>query len=142
MKRISCLLLALLLCGCARIRPPKGVKPITRTIETTGYCKCGKCCGWHRKWGRPISNSTGKPKKVGRTASGRTARRGTIAADTRKYPFGTIMYVDGYGYGRVEDRGGAIKGERIDLFFSSHRQAIKWGRKKVKVKIWFLKKNS
>ena len=36
---------------------------------------------------------------------GRRARLGTIAADTRRYPFGTIMYVPGYGYGRVEDRG-------------------------------------
>lgn len=76
------------------------------------------------------------------TASGRTARKGTIAADTRKYPFGTIMYIDGYGWGRVEDRGGAIKGEKIDLFFPSHRQAVKWGRRTVKVKIWPAQKKS
>ena len=136
MRLTACLLVLISLCGCARIRPPRGVEPEVRMIETTGYCRCGKCCGWHRRWGRPIDNASGKPKKVGRTASGKVARKGTIAADTRRYPFGTIMYVDGYGYGRVQDRGGAIKGERIDLFFSSHRQALRWGRKKVKVKIW------
>jgi 3D (Asp-Asp-Asp) domain-containing protein len=82
----------------------------------------------------------GKPKKVGITASGTRARKGTIAADTRKYPFGTIMYIEGYGYGRVEDRGGAIKGEHIDLYFRSHKQALEWGKKTKRVKIWVPRK--
>ncbi len=61
---------------------------------------------------------------------------GTIAADTKYYPFGTRMYVPGYGWGRVEDRGGAIKGpDRIDLFFNSHQEAIRWGRRRVNVEI-------
>jgi hypothetical protein len=61
---------------------------------------------------------------------------GTIAADTRHYPFGTRMYVPGYGWGRVEDRGGAIKGpDRIDLFFDSHQDALYWGRRRVPVQI-------
>ncbi len=126
--------------GCARIRPPAGVKPVERMMEVTGYCKCGKCCGWERRWyGKPVYASgpqKGKRKRIGITASGVRARKGTIAADTSKYPFGTIMYIDGYGYGRVEDRGGAIKGDRIDLFFISHRAALEWGRQTKKVKIW------
>jgi hypothetical protein len=61
---------------------------------------------------------------------------GTIAADTRHYPFGTIMDVPGYGRGIVEDRGSAIKGpSRIDLFFNSHQKALIWGRTKIPVKI-------
>jgi hypothetical protein len=61
-------------------------------------------------------------------------REGTIAADTNYYPFGTRMYVPDYGWGVVEDRGGAIKGpNRIDLYFDSHRQALAWGRRKVRV---------
>jgi len=61
---------------------------------------------------------------------------GSIAADTRYYPFGTRMYVPGYGWGVVEDRGGAIKGPtRIDLYFKSHEEALQWGRRKVRVKI-------
>lgn len=59
---------------------------------------------------------------------------GTIAADTNHYPFGTRMYVPGYGWGIVEDRGSAIKGpDRIDLYYDSHSDALHWGRKKVRV---------
>lgn len=59
---------------------------------------------------------------------------GTIAADTMYYEFGTRMYVPGYGWGAVEDRGGAIKGaRRLDLYFDSHQQANEWGRRKVTV---------
>lgn len=62
---------------------------------------------------------------------------GTIAADTNYYPFGTEMYVPGYGWGTVEDRGSAIKGpNRIDLYFDSHDDALQWGRKKVNVEIY------
>ena len=61
---------------------------------------------------------------------------GTIAADTNYYPFGTEMYVPGYGDGMVEDRGSAIKGEkRIDLYFNSHGKARQWGRQTVEVEI-------
>jgi hypothetical protein len=63
-------------------------------------------------------------------------QNGTIAADTKYYPFGTRMYVPDYGWGVVEDRGGAIKGpNRIDLYFKSHSEALRWGRKKVHVTI-------
>lgn len=63
--------------------------------------------------------------------------KGTIAADTKYYPFGTEMFVPGYGWGVVEDRGGAIKGpDRIDLYFDSHSDALEWGRKRVKVEIY------
>jgi 3D (Asp-Asp-Asp) domain-containing protein len=71
------------------------------------------------------------------TASGSQARHGTVAADTLRYPFGTILYIEGYGYGRVEDRGGAIKGDHIDLFFKSHEKALEWGRRHKRVLIWF-----
>lgn len=63
-------------------------------------------------------------------------RDGTIAADTRSYPFGTRMHVPGWGWGVVEDRGSAIKGSsRIDLYHRSHRRALEWGRQKVRVRI-------
>ncbi len=131
------------LSGCDSIRPPRGAVRQTLIIETTGYCACGKCCGWNRSWKppfRPVYSSgtlKGKPKRVGITASGTKAKKGTVAADTQFYPFGTIMNVPGYGMCRVEDRGGAIKGPaRIDLFFKTHQQALQWGRKRVSVHVW------
>ena len=46
------------------------------------------------------------------------------------------MYIPGYGWGTVSDRGGAIKGpDRLDLYFGTHNDALDWGRRKVKVKI-------
>ena len=61
---------------------------------------------------------------------------GTLAADTAYYPFGTRMKIPGYGWGVVEDRGSAITGpRRIDLFFSSHRKALRWGRQDIETRI-------
>lgn len=63
-------------------------------------------------------------------------RLGTIAADTSYYPFGTLMYVPGWGWGSVGDRGGAIKGpQRIDIFFSSHGETKQWGRQQLNVAV-------
>ena len=126
--------------GWSRPRPAAGDEPRAVTMEVTGYCKCGSCCGWRRNWYfRPViatGPSKGKPKAVGVTASGTKARVGTVAADTSRYPFGTILHVPGYGYGRVEDRGADIKGDRLDLFFNSHREAERWGRQTLTVKVW------
>jgi len=123
------------------VRPPRNAKPTARYVWTTGYCKCGKCCGWRRTWyGKPVFASgpnKGKRKRVGITASGTRARAGiTIAADPRVFPFGTIIHVPGWGYGRVEDTGGSIIGEHIDLFFGTHAQALAWGRQRLRVKVW------
>jgi len=135
------ILLSALVFGCARIRPPSNVRPVERMLVTTGYCRCSQCCSWHRNWFmQPVNDVTGRRKKVGETASGTMARYGTIAADTSRYPFGTILYIDGYGYGRVEDRGGSVKGDHIDLYFSSHGRARSWGKRTKPVKIWLVKR--
>ena len=81
------------------------------TFKITGYCSCAACCG----------------KTTGITASGTRATAGrTIAADTSRFPFGTKLKFNGNTY-TVEDRGGAIRGNRIDLYFSSHSEALAWG---------------
>lgn len=138
---VVALVFVALLAGCStRAKRPRHGKGIERAMVTTGYCKCGICTGWTRTfWGKPVylrGPNKGKRKKVGITAVGTKAKPGTIAADTSIYPFGTVMHIPGYGYGRVEDRGGAIKGEHIDLFFKSHKKALKWGKRNSQVTVW------
>ena len=58
-----------------------------------------------------------------------------IAVDPSVIPLGSKVYVEGYGYATAADKGGAIKGNRIDVFFSSTNEAYRWGVKKVKVRI-------
>ncbi|SDN57300.1 Uncharacterized conserved protein YabE, contains G5 and tandem DUF348 domains [Fictibacillus solisalsi] len=58
-----------------------------------------------------------------------------IAVDPSVIPLGSKVYVEGYGYAVAADTGGAINGNRIDVFFSSQSAAEKWGRKSVKVKV-------
>jgi 3D (Asp-Asp-Asp) domain-containing protein len=62
----------------------------------------------------------------------------TFVAADRRYPFGTEMLIPGYSNNKrvkVLDRGGAIKGKRLDVFFDSHRKARKWGVKYLPVKV-------
>ncbi len=58
-----------------------------------------------------------------------------IAVDPNVIPLGSKVHVEGYGYAVAGDIGGAIKGNRIDVFMASHSQAIQWGRKSVRVKV-------
>ena len=85
----------------------------------TAYCPCHRCCG---------------PKAQGITASSKRARFGMCAADL-SVPFGTVFLVPGYGRAIVEDRGSAIRGRKIDVFFPSHKQALNWGRRHLQVEV-------
>jgi 3D (Asp-Asp-Asp) domain-containing protein len=95
-------------------------------MEVTGYCPCTKCCG---------------PNAQGITASGKQVsyNRGRfVAADTKVLPFGTKLSIPGYhGAEAVEviDRGGAIKGKKLDLYFPTHQAALNWGRQMVDVTV-------
>lgn len=64
------------------------------------------------------------------TASGRTPRvNHTIAADTSILPMYSKVYIEGWGTYTVEDRGGAIKGKRIDIFVANNKIANQYGVK-------------
>ena len=88
--------------------------------EITGYCPCKKCCGKYAD---------------GITASGKRAVVGMVAAD-KSLPFGTKVFIEGFGFFTVEDRGGAIKGRRFDIFRSTHKAALKIGRSMCKVRVY------
>jgi 3D (Asp-Asp-Asp) domain-containing protein len=73
------------------------------------------------------------------TACGHKIQPGDVfvAADNR-YPFGTEMIVPGYNDGelvKVLDRGGAIRGDRLDVFFASHDEALEWGVQYLDIKV-------
>jgi 3D (Asp-Asp-Asp) domain-containing protein len=82
------------------------------TFKLTAYCACPKCCG---KWADGITY-TGTKATEGRT----------IAVDPKVIPLGSTVYIDGVPY-IAEDIGGAIKENRIDVFFSSHEAALQFG---------------
>lgn len=88
------------------------------TYKITAYCSCSKCCG----------------KTTGRTASGTQATAGRTVAAPAKFAFGTKLNIGGHIY-TVEDRGGAISGNRIDIYVSSHSEALQWGVKYLPVSV-------
>ncbi|AEE97116.1 ubiquitin-like domain-containing protein [Mahella australiensis] len=69
------------------------------------------------------------------TSTGQSVRRGIAAVDPRIIPLGTRLYVDGYGFAVAADVGGAIKGNKIDLYMETLSQARAFGRRTVKVYI-------
>lgn len=88
--------------------------------------------------------STGKrpgDRGYGITASGTKVRPGVVSVDPRVIPLGTKLYIESldgrpdYGHAVAEDTGGAIKGNKIDLFFSSRSAALNFGRRNVRVHI-------
>lgn len=103
----------------------------TGVYDVSAYCPCKKCCG---------------PTARGITASGVQVQRGMCAAP-KSIPFRTVLYIPGYGKAVVQDRGGAIKAagswykgkklryDRLDVYFPTHKEALKWGRKVLKVEI-------
>jgi 3D (Asp-Asp-Asp) domain-containing protein/LysM repeat protein len=90
------------------------------TVEATAYtASCEGCSG---------ITKTGVDLKANPDAK-------VIAVDPSVIPLGTKVYVEGYGYATAEDIGGAIKGNRIDVFVPTQSGALQWGRKSVKVTI-------
>lgn len=89
-----------------------------QVYKVTAYCPCSKCCG----------------KSNGITSSGRKATAGRTVAASSKFPIGTKLNIGGHIY-TVEDRGGAIQGNRIDVFVNSHSQALSWGVKYMPVSV-------
>ena len=94
------------------------------SMRVTAYCPCKKCCG---EWADGV------------TANGHVIQPGDrfVAADSR-FGFGTEMIIEGYNDSnvvKVLDRGGAIKGNKLDVFFNTHQEALEWGVRYIDVKV-------
>jgi 3D (Asp-Asp-Asp) domain-containing protein len=72
---------------------------------------------------------------TGLTSIGIVPYHGIIAVDPSEIPYGTKVYIPGYGFAMAGDCGGAIVGNRIDLFMDSYSDAIQWGRRNVNMYI-------
>ncbi len=90
--------------------PSKTAKTSGTIYKITAYCPCSKCCG----------------KSNGITASGTKATAGRTVAASSKFAMGTKLNINGHIY-TVEDRGGAINGNKIDIFVNTHAEALAWG---------------
>ena len=87
------------------------------------------------KYSRKLTVSSTAYCLRGRTATGTTVHKGTIAVDPRVIPLGSYGYVPGYGEVHAEDTGGAIKGNIIDVWFPTYSQCRSWGRRTVDIYI-------
>ena len=96
----------------------KSLGSSVKIYKITAYCSCAKCCG----------------KSTGRTASGKKATAGRTVAAPSSFAFGTKLSINGKEY-VVEDRGGAISGNRLDIYVSSHSAALRWGVKYLPVEV-------
>ena len=90
----------------------------TKIFKITAYCPCSKCCG----------------KQTGITASGTRATAGRTIAASSQFAFGTKLVINGNVY-TVEDRGGAIKGNKIDIYMNTHAEALAWGVRYLPVQV-------
>ena len=91
--------------------PAPAPTPAATTWTLTAYCSCVQCCG----------------KSDGITASGAKATAGRTVAVPSSIPFGTVVVINGHEY-VAEDRGGGIKGNKLDIYFDSHEAALQFGR--------------
>ncbi|MBM7694422.1 3D (Asp-Asp-Asp) domain-containing protein [Peribacillus deserti] len=98
------------------------------TVTATGYT-----AGFESTGKRETSPS------FGITYSGVKVKRdlfSTVAADLKVFPIGTILFIPGYGYGVVADKGGAIKGNELDLFYDTVEDVYTyWGKKTLDIYI-------
>lgn len=95
-----------------------GISGQSGIYKVTAYCACMQCCG----------------KTNGITASGAHVQANHTIAAPSTFAFGTKVVIDGITY-TVEDRGGAIQGNRIDIYMNTHQEALQWGVRYLEVEV-------
>ena len=103
-----------------------GIEPTVVSMNTSAYCACVRCCG----------------KSNGITSSGAKATEWYTVAAGSGYPIGTVIYIPALadkpngGWFVVQDRGGAISNNRIDIYMGSHQAAINFGRRNLECYVY------
>lgn len=94
-----------------------------REFKLTAYCSCVKCCGEYAL-NRPV-DAYGNEIVYGSTGERLTAGV-SVAVDPKVIPYGSTVVINGREY-LAQDCGGAIKGDRIDIYFDNHQDALEFG---------------
>ena len=115
-------------------------KPTVFNINRSGFSTSRGNYQRGRVLDMKASGYDSSPRTIGRGAVGRTklgyrADYGHAAVDPRVVPLGSLIYVEGYGMALASDVGRAIRGRRIDLCFTSRSQAMRFGRRNVRVHV-------
>lgn len=114
----------------------EGPKTLEEAINIGQYPKKKVIATGYTAGVESTGKSPGHPE-YGITYSGVKVKRdlySTIAADLNVFPLGTILFIPDYGYGVVADIGGAIKGNKIDLYFNTVEEVYnQWGKREVEV---------
>ena len=125
--------------GVEMLRQMIGQEVLEKPVDQILLCGSGTTVsrgGENIRFSRSINMQATAYTHTGRnTATGVPPQYGTAAVDTSVIPFGTDLYVDGYGYAKAMDRGSAIKGNKIDLFFETYEETAVWGKRWVDVYI-------
>lgn len=127
--------------SCVQVASQVITEPVAQIVENGSKQKAvTTSSGSNMSYSKVITVEATAYSGGGLTASGTSARVGAIAVDPRVIPLGSKLYItsaDGtswvYGYAVAEDTGGAIKGNRIDLYFNSESQCNSFGRQSAKV---------
>ena len=115
----------MLLCTSVPIISFAGTDYYQGEFTITHYCPCKKCCG-KNPW----------DKGYGITATGTVPKYGTIAVDPTVIPYGTKVYIKELDkVFTAEDCGGAIKGNKIDIFMTSEKACNDWGVRNITIEI-------
>lgn len=128
-KRATAILVAVLLTLIGNVAYGVSRRSRVLTVRATAYCPCAICCGKYAD---------------GKTATGRSAFKPGVAVDPQAIPLGAHLDIPGYTRGpngngswiRADDTGRLIKGNRIDVRFRSHEEAVQWGTRTIRVRIW------
>lgn len=97
----------------------QAIEPVSLgNFKLTAYCSCSLCCG---KW------ANNRPNGIIYGAIGEELKEGySIAVDPRVIAYRTEVIINGHTY-KAQDCGGAIKGNRIDVYFEDHNDALEFG---------------
>lgn len=120
----------------------RNAKKDTSKSETKGKAKKCEVPGKSNEFVRVLATAYTAQRCTARTATNTKPRWGVVAVDPKFIPLGSRIYIKNMGWFTAEDTGGKIKGKRIDIYYPTRKQAIRFGVKKLNIKVYPKKKKN